>query len=218
MRALISVFSAFLFFACTTDSYNKGEGRSSLLQANTAELTVNSEKEGVSFVTDDGDAYMLTKPLTAHWIQTADTVYRAIIYYKEVADGMAAAQTVAQLTTIHPVPHWMFKQLPQDPLDMESCWLSKGGKYLNMALLVKSGYVDDKEEKQTIGLAQDTVLLHASQKRTACYRLLHRQNDVPQYFTSRRYVCIALPAGQLDTVRLAYPTLGGTVERTLVLK
>ena len=65
----------FLLFSCTNDSYEKGEGKYSLIQADFAELTINSEKYGISFLTDEGDEYRLNKPLTASWIETADTIY-----------------------------------------------------------------------------------------------------------------------------------------------
>ena len=76
-----------LLFSCQTDSYEKGQGRYSLMQADMGELTVNGEKQAVAFITDDGDSYTLTSPVKAQWIQTADTTYRAIIYYNKVEGG-----------------------------------------------------------------------------------------------------------------------------------
>jgi 16S rRNA A1518/A1519 N6-dimethyltransferase RsmA/KsgA/DIM1 with predicted DNA glycosylase/AP lyase activity len=84
MKHLLPLYlSVLLLFSCTTDSYDKGEGRYSLLQADFAELTINSEKQGVSFLTDEGEQYQIATPLSASWIETADTVYRAYLYYKK---------------------------------------------------------------------------------------------------------------------------------------
>ena len=45
MKHLLPLYlSVLLLFSCTTDSYDKGEGRYSLLQADFAELTINGEK------------------------------------------------------------------------------------------------------------------------------------------------------------------------------
>ena len=85
MKRLLPLASClFLILACETDSYEKGEGKYSLMQADFAELTVNSQKEAVAFTTDDGDSYQLESPFTVKWIETPDTVYRAIIYYNKV--------------------------------------------------------------------------------------------------------------------------------------
>ena len=47
-------FSVFLL-SCEKDSYEKGEGRYSLLQADFTYLTINSEKQAVSFLIMDRD-------------------------------------------------------------------------------------------------------------------------------------------------------------------
>ena len=49
---------AFLLFSCETDSYEKGEGQYSQMQGDFAELTVNSQKQGVSFLTDEGEKFI----------------------------------------------------------------------------------------------------------------------------------------------------------------
>ena len=83
-RLSSSIFLYFLLsifiLSCERDSYEKGEGSYSLLQADFAYLTVNSEKQGVSFLTDEGENYLINNPKKASWIQTADTIYRAYLY------------------------------------------------------------------------------------------------------------------------------------------
>ena len=201
-----------LLFSCTTDSYEKGQGKYSLMQADLCELTVNGQKQGASFVTDDGDTYQLLSPYTGTWITTADTVYRTIIYYNKVETGQATPLSVGLVTTLKPLEHWRYKELPTDPVGLESAWLAANGKYLNLGLLVKTARVDDEEPPHSVGLAQDTVYQH-DDRRTACYRLLHNQNDIPQYYTKRRYVSILLPQPRPDTIRLQVHTYDGLKER-----
>ena len=50
----------FLLFSCETDSYEKGQGKYSLMMADMGEVTVNSDKQVTAFTTDDGDSYTLT--------------------------------------------------------------------------------------------------------------------------------------------------------------
>lgn len=204
-----------LLFSCTTDSYEKGQGKYSLMQADLCELTVNGQKQGTSFVTDDGDTYQLLSPYTGTWITTADTVYRTIIYYNKVETGQATPLSVGLVTTLKPLEHWRYKELPTDPVGLESTWLAANGKYLNLGLLVKTARVDDEEPPHSVGLAQDTVYQH-DDRRTACYRLLHNQNDIPQYYTNRRYVSILLPQPRPDTIRLQVHTYDGLKERIFI--
>ncbi len=215
-RHLLFSLFALLLLGCETDSYDKGQGKYSLMQADFGILSVNGQKQAASFVTDEGDSYQFTTPITAKWIETADTTYRAIIYYNKVESGQAEGMGIASVVTFHPVPHWRFKELKQDPIGFESAWLAKSGKYLNVGLLLKSGRIDDEEHPHTIGLAQDTVFHYADGRRSARYRLLHNQNGIPEYYTNRHYISIALPQPKPDTIRLTIQTYEGAIERTFV--
>lgn len=218
MRKLLALLmTACLFGACETDSYDKGEGKYSLMQADFVELTVNSEKQGTQFLTDEGEQYRLITPVTASWIQRPDTIYRAIVYFNKTAAGEAQATAMGQMGVLRPIEHWRFKEQPQDPLGVESLWLTRNGKYINIGLLLKNGYEEDKEGTHAIALCQDTVLVNADLTRTAYYRLLHDQGDAPEYYTNRRYVSIQLPQDRPDSVRLAIDTYEGTLEKLFAL-
>ena len=216
-RILPVCFFICLLFACETDSYEKGTGDYSLMQADFALLSVNGQKQGVSFVTDDGDAYTFTEPVTPQWIQTADTTYRAIIYYNKVETGQAEAMALGSVPTLRPREQWKIKEQPADPVGFESAWLARSGQYINLGLLLKSGRIDDEEGVHTIGLAQDTVLVNPDQTRTAYYRFLHSQGDTPEYYTNRRYISILIPQDRPDTVRLSITTYDGVIERSFAL-
>lgn len=205
-------------FSCTTDSYDKGEGKYSLMQADFCELAVNGEKQGVSFQTDEGESYLLKTPITTKWIETADTTYRAILYFNKVGDATAEAMAAGAVVTLHPIAHWRFKDEMQDPIGYESGWLSKNGKYLNLGLLMKTGRIDDEELPHSIGLAQDTVYTYDNGRSAAYYRLLHSQNGIPEYYTNRRYVSILLPQQCPDTIHFSMQTHEGLIERTFITR
>ena len=207
-----------LFAACETDSYEKGQGKYSLMQADLSELTIDGEKRAVAFTTDDGDAYQLVNPFTAQWIGTPDTIYRMAIYYNKV-EGQQAAEIVGlnAVSTLIPREHWRVQEQPCDPVDIESAWLAKNGKYINIGLMFKSGHIDDEEGIHAIGVVQDTVLINNDQTRTAYYRFLHDQGDTPEFYTTRHYVSILLPEERPDSVRLSVNTYHGVVERLFPL-
>lgn len=217
-RYTLTVLAMLALTACTTDSYDKGEGKYSLMKAEMVELSVDGKKQATAFVLDDDSHFTLTPPATASWIQTADTIYRAILYYNELTETTAECVQMGVVPTLRPVEHWKMKKLPQDPVGFESAWLSKKGKYLNVGLLLKTGQVDGEDGVHTIGLAQDTILVNADNTRTAYYRFLHDQGGAPEYYTIRRYISILLSSEQpLDTIRLTIPTYEGMKERTFLL-
>ena len=138
---LYLLLSSSFFLSCERDSYEKGEGRYSLLQADFANLTVDNEKRGVSFVTDEGESYLLSNPLKTSWIETADTVYRTYLYYNKEDNGRADIKSIGILPTLIARDAKDFKRQPQDPLGVESSWLTRDSKYINMGLLLKNGRV-----------------------------------------------------------------------------
>ncbi len=216
---VIVIVSSFLllslFISCEIDSYEKGEGKYSLMQGEFCQLSVNHQKEGTTFITDEGVTYLLSPAVTANWIETPDTTYRTIIYFNKLSDTKAEPMAVGAVVTLHPIEHWRFKEQSQDPIGLESVWLSKNGLYLNVGLLMKTGRIDDQELPHTIGLAQDTVLVSATNKRTAYYRLLHSQNGIPAYYTNRRYISIALPQPRPDTICFTLQTYEGTLKKMI---
>lgn len=206
---------ALLSAACETDNYEKGEGTYSKMRADLGELTVNADKQAVSFVTDDGDQLQITPPRTAQWIETADTVYRALLYYNKVSATEAEPMFWDAVITLSPIEHWRATMTKTDPMGVESTWVSRGGKYLNVGLLVRSAYVDDKEGLHLIGLVQDTILTNDDHTRTQYLHLVHDQNDVPLYYTNRHYISLLLPHRQVaDSVCLRIQTFDGTFSRT----
>ncbi len=219
IRTFCLLLSVATFYACSSDSYETGEGTYSHMTGDFAELYVNGQKEGVSFVTDDGDSYNLQKPVYASWIQTADSVYRATIYYNKVAEGTASVVSLSSLPTIRPHDVAKFKTQPQDPLGIESCWISKNGKYLNLGLLLKNGRDSNgREGTHTLSIALDETHKNDDNTYTAYYRLLHDQGSAPEYYTNRRYICVLLPtSSRPDSVRLTVNTYDGTYVKTLKL-
>ena len=205
--------------SCETDSYEKGEGRYSLLQADFANLTVDNEKRGVSFVTDEGESYLLSNPLKTSWIETADTVYRTYLYYNKEDNGKADIKSIGILPTLIARDAKDFKRQPQDPLGVESSWLTRDSKYINMGLLLKNGRDDNgKEGIHALALALDEVRQNDDQTHTAYYRLLHEQGEAPEYYTNRRYVCILLPTEERpDSVCLTVNTYDGVVVKKFKL-
>jgi hypothetical protein len=214
-KALSFCLFTSLLLACETDAYEKGTGEYSLMRADLAEATIDADKQAVSITTDDGDHYTLSPVYTGKWILTSDTTYRVAAYYNPHDDGTAEPLSMGVVPTLIPREVWRYKKQPQDPVGVESMWLSKSGKYLNMGLLLKSGQTEDEKATQIISLAQDTIVTHADHKRTAVYRLLHDQGGIPEYYTNRHYVSVLIPKERPDTIDFIIQTYQGTLRKKI---
>jgi len=212
------LFCTSFLLGCETESYNTGQGKYSLMQADFVELSIDAQKQATGFITDEGAQYTLTTPATASWIQRPDTTYRAIIYYNKVGEKSAEKISMGAMGVLTPIEHWRFESLPQDPLGVESIWLTKNGKYINMGILIKNGRIDDDEGIHAIAMSCDTILVNADNSRTAYYRLLHDQGDAPEYYTNRRYVSVLLPKDRPDSINLSIMTYNGVLNKVLSLK
>jgi hypothetical protein len=66
MKQLLICSCLLLVIACTTDSYETGEGRYSQTTADFAELRSNGQKQGISFLTDEGVNYIIENAVKAY--------------------------------------------------------------------------------------------------------------------------------------------------------
>jgi hypothetical protein len=224
MKRLISSISISLLLSstvfllsCETDSYDKGEGTYSNMVAEFAEMRSDATKRGVSFETDEGVNYILNKSYTASWMTKGDSTYRTAIYYNKVGEGIASLLSVSNILTIVPRKASSFKKQTQDPAGMESCWVSKKGKYFNVGLLLKNGRdANGKEGIHGLAIMYDGTYENADHTKTAYYRLLHDKGNTPEYYTNRRFISILLPeSNRPDSVRLTVRTYEGDVSKTL---
>ena len=203
--------SSFLFFSCTQDAYEKGEGEYSLVRGDFAEAVVNSSKQVTKIVTDDGDELFLTSPYTAKWVAKADTTYRCMLYYNKV-DGKAEIVSMGQVPCVGVYPLSQFdKEFKTDPVKFESTWMSKTGRYLNLSIQVKTGTTDDTAVVQSLAVVSDTLITHPDGKQIRNLILHHDQGNVPQYYSTQVYFSVPTDRIDADSVRISINSYDGEV-------
>ena len=204
MNKLLHFFViAWLISSCTTDSYEKGDGKYSLMQGDFVEAKVNAQRQIVSFSTDDGDEFDLSEPYTDKWIKTADTLYRCMLYYNKVENKKAELVSIGEV----PCPRILTlaelkKDLRTDPVKFESMWLSKSGKYLNLYLQLKTGVTDDTTAVQQLAFISDTLIVNPDQTTIRHITLHHDQNKVPEYYSTKAYVSLLTDSIAADSIRM----------------
>lgn len=209
---------------CSQDSYQKGEGQYSLMQADLVEAFTTRSATIERVATDDGEQLRLETPYSDRWASTPDSVYRAVLYYNKVE--ATGSETVVRVVRLGQVltpgihqPAYFKEGVRTDPVRVESVWLSRSGKYLNMTLLLMTGSSNDDEQKrQVIGMAADTTIVHADGTATCCLRLYHNQAGVPENYTQRTVVSVPVASVKADSVQLTVNTYEGLVRHTLMLR
>ncbi len=223
-----SVFYLFTFLpfclsvSCTQDNYEKGEGEYSQMTADFVEAGVGNDKRINYVVTDEGDSLIAYPRFTTKSIETADTVYRAILYYNRVKNdkGQDAADAIGLSlvpTLIPSTLHLPPSTLKTDPVKFESIWLARNKRYVNVSIILKTGQPDTEDARQTITLVADSVQTYTDGRRTLCCKLGHDQGGVPEYYSLQRYFSIPVSRIDADTLRLSINTYEGQVVKVLPL-
>ena len=192
-RKTVSAFGlmmllSMLCWACTSESYDTGDGSLSYMCADFVEAKTDNEALLSSATTDDGTEIIFQPKVKADWIKTKDSVYRALLYYNK------------------------------DPVTFEAAWMSANRRYINLSLYIKIGSKDGKIGTQSLGMLHyETVELQSGAKLYRL-KLLHDQNKVPEYYSTQVYISIPMyrlpfefAAG--DKVEIGVNTYKGFVSR-----
>ena len=212
--ALCCLCGLWALASCEMDAYEKGEGDYSLLTAELVEAHVDATKHVDYVETDQSERLQLQEPYTASWLLTADTTYRAILYFNRLADAQAQAVSMSRVGVL--LPRDTVKGgLKTDPLYVDGMWLSKNRKYLNLRLRLLTGATDDAEAMHTIGILRDTIASTSSHLRLLLY---HNQGGRPEYYSSSVIASIPLTDVHADTLTLQANSYAGQLSRTFSLR
>jgi hypothetical protein len=213
---------ALLLAACTTETYDTGDGKYSMMRADFVETRTDGAGELFCAVTDDGDSLALSPKRTAKWAATPDSLYRALLYYNVPEAGIEVS--AISLTSV-PTPSVRMKddvkEQQTDPVVFNSAWMSREGRYINLGLSVKTGVDEGVDEKQSIGLMCNEITTDSEGHRHYSLTLLHAQNGVPEYYSAELFLSIAsyrLPVkpDKGDTLTITINTCKGKTEKTFV--
>lgn len=208
-----------VFGSCEQDVYDKGDGTYSYMRADFVEAFVGSDCNVNYVITDDGQRLNLTTPVNKNWIQKADTMYRAVLYYNNSGGTTVEPIGLSRISTLSVKRDAIVAEgLKTDPLDVESIWLSPNKKYLNLGLLLKSGNIAEGQQIQTIAIVLSDVKVYDDSTRTSDLLLSHWQGDVPQYYTQRAYLSLSLADMLSDTINIRVNTYDGIITRKFYIK
>lgn len=210
MKNILVFLFAAAMAACQTDSYESGQGGYSLLTADFAEVHTCAPRVVDYALADGGDSLAFGSPAGVQWAETADTLYRAIVYYDRSGGATVSVRGIVEVPVLQPGDSAGLDSVYTDPVNLESVWLSAGGKYLNMGFYIKVGEGGPDGAQHTVGMVVDSVVASAAGVRTAYLRLYHDQGGVPEYYSSKAYVSVGCRSIGADSVVLRTETYDGT--------
>lgn len=215
--------SSFIFTLYTCDESN--DYRYPSVVTDFVCLTTDATGHLDELHTDHGSRYPLhlTDELLAHYDHQTptyrrDTVFRAIGIYEPVAtskgDTVAHLYSVGNVISVSPTPLHRGETMHQDPVHLQSCWLSGG--YLNMVIEIKG--LDMSRHR--VGFVDTTPLLMWGQEVT----FYHEDLGDEEAYRQKLYASIPLhPLAQLlptgSTLRFVINTYDeGMVEYEFEIK
>ena len=208
---LLPITCYLLLTACTTSTYDDGDGDLSYLRADFVEAHTVAPQRIDYAINDEGKTIRFAAPFNVKWTEKADTFYRALLYFNQKPTGNDPI-SLQRVYVLQPTAADKVKNPKFDPVTFESAWLSrcqlpssKGASYLNITFLLKTGQPDDEDARQSIGMMSE------ERNDTLCLTLLHDQGDVPQYYSTRIYASIPITGTQ--PVKLIVNSYEGSVVR-----
>ncbi len=207
-----------LLASCESDSYDKGEGELSLATAEFVEAHANGDKQMDYVITDNDERLTVSPQPSVKWMTTPDSLYRALLYYNNVGEGIIEPLSITQVPTLSIYPDWMIQDIKTDPVTFESIWQSANGKYLNMAFYLKIGEVGKDAELHTISMIQDTIITNTDGSTTAYMQLFHDQGDMPEHYSSKCYISIPRDSIKADSVYMGINTYKGVIYKKMALR
>lgn len=211
MRKLCLLFAVMLLAACETDSYDKGTGENSLTMGDLITAHANGDKAIDYITTDNDEKLIVSQPIAAKWITTADSTYRTVAYYNKLGEGTAEIISIGLVPTLAPVDS--AQKVMTEPVTFESLWTSKNKKYLNLSIWLKVGNTSVEDAHQTIGMLRTAITTADDGRTTTHLTLLHSQGDVPEKYSTRYFLSIPHDSIPTDSVRLTVETYSGRVEK-----
>ncbi len=218
---IIFVTALLMLSACKNDSYESGDGQYSYLQADFVEANTSASKELVSARTDDGDMLLFSPHVFKEWASTPDSVYRSLLYYNKVSDDRTTeVYSIVQIPVVKIHKLKGTDEISTDPLFLKSAWISKNRKYLNLYFGIKTGVEDGNDNIQTLSVVYDPDVNNSYDSRNPYIKVVHKQNGVPEYYTSYGYISVPLNDFALGTtIHLSVNTYDkGWITKDLVIK
>lgn len=206
-----------MLFSCTAGGYDSGDGPYSYYSADLAMVHAVDRQIVDYMLTDEKDSVHFSPLVRLDYAERADSFYRSLVYYNKVSSKSSSAFAIQQVPVLY--PSVQADSVGIDPLSFEAGWISSDNRWLNLRLSIKTGTSSLAEyARQLVAVSLDSIYNENGSKEI-WLTLHHRQNGVPEYYSTSVYVSIPLsdfPEGCLINLRMY--TYDGIVSRRFLMK
>lgn len=172
--------------SCEHDPYSTGDGALSNLTTVFGDADFDSEGCAYRLVADNDDILNFTKIYGKPNPKLANESRRALLYYNITDEkNMAEPYMLLGILTANVIDKDSVKDRADDPVKIESLWLSDNKKYLNVALSLKTSKPDDESLRHKLGM-----LYESSQGSVANLRLIHDDSGIPSNYSVKTYFSV----------------------------
>lgn len=141
-----------LLTACTSNTFEGGDGNNSYLKRDAAEVTINKQDQTANIVFDDDQKASVKLPTTHPWLTGTETFYRAIVTYRE-KDQVKSILGFIPMMLLQPVTQTT-EDVKSDPVLYVASSFAKNKKYLNVQLTVPMRLENVKDKPINISIAE----------------------------------------------------------------
>lgn len=189
INILIAVAIAAFVGACSTDSYETGDGELTYMVTEMVDMHLKGST--IQSITNDDDVQLKFSPTLKvdKSLERPDTTYRWMLTYTRKGDDPINVLGSDRVPVLEPVIEEKAYTAKKDPVLLQSVWRSRNSKYLNLYVGLVSGTATDKHR---LDIVADSVTQLADG--TSCHHisLRHDQNNIPQYYTYDAFVSVPL--------------------------
>jgi hypothetical protein len=197
-----------LMASCTHASYDTGDGEYSHLRTDYVNVEVKDQLIQ-SITTDDGTALNINpgfKVIT----NPKDTTLRWLLYYNKVNNSDPIEIVSHSNMTLLKVKDASEVEMKTDPVTVNSVWVGKDRKYLNLNIGLKMGTTESENNLHFVGM-----VCTKTEDGITYYTFYHDQADIPQYYTQN--VLLTVDCAKEKIIDLTINTYNGTWHKQFIV-
>lgn len=199
--AYILLLGIALMASCTHVSYDTGDGEYSHLRTDYVNIEVKDQLIQ-SITTDEGTTLSITPGIKVI-TNPKDTTLRWLLYYNKMNNSDPIEIVSHSNMTLLKVKDASKTEMKTDPVTVNSVWVAKDHKYLNLNIGLKMGTTESESNLHSVGM-----VCTKTEDGIAYYTFYHDQADIPQYYTQNVLLTVECPKEK--TIDLTINTYNGT--------
>lgn len=183
---LIAILFVLLAVSCENDSYDTGDGYLSDITTAFGETCYDTDGYAFKFVTDEDVTLTFTSVYGKPNTKLAGKESRSLLYYHITDDkSKVTPYAIIGVLATNVIDKEKVNKIDDDPLKVESVWMSPNKKYLNLSLKIKSSTPEDNDMRHKLGM-----IYEGDESNVSTLHLAHDNGGIPGNYTVSVYLSV----------------------------